>query len=52
VRLARLTLAVEGQPLAVPAEVYREVVNPRLQETVALSLADCSQGPARRAARS
>lgn len=43
-RLARLTLAVDGQPLAVPAEIYREVVNPRVQETVALSPADCSQG--------
>jgi hypothetical protein len=43
-RLARLTLAIDGQPLAVPAEVYRDVVNPRLQETVALSPADCSQG--------
>jgi hypothetical protein len=43
-RLARLTLAVDGAPLAVPAQAYREVVNPRLQETVALSPADCSQG--------
>jgi hypothetical protein len=42
-RLSRLTLAVDGAPLAVPAQVYREVVNPRLQETVALSPADCSQ---------
>jgi hypothetical protein len=43
-RLSRLTLTVDGVPLAVPAQAYREVVNPRLQETVALSPADCSQG--------
>jgi hypothetical protein len=43
-RLSKLTLAVAGTTLAVPAEIYREVVNPRLQETVALSPADCSEG--------
>jgi hypothetical protein len=43
-RLSRLTLAVDGKPLAVPAEIYREVVNPRVQEAVALSPLDCSQG--------
>jgi len=43
-RLAKLTLAVDGKPLAVPAEIYREVVNPRVQETVGLSPFDCSQG--------
>lgn len=43
-RLAKLTLAVDGKPLPVPAEVYREVVNPRVQETVGLSPFDCGQG--------
>ena len=43
-RLSKLTLMVDGTPLAVPAEIYREVVNPRVQETVALSPADCSRG--------
>jgi hypothetical protein len=43
-RLSKLTLAVDGKPLAVPAEIYREVVNPRVQETVALAPFDCSQG--------
>lgn len=43
-RLSKVTLAVDGQSLAVPAEIYREVVNPRVQESVALAPFDCSQG--------
>lgn len=43
-RLSKLTLAVDGKPLAVPAQIYREVVNPRVQESVALAPFDCRQG--------
>ena len=41
-RLARVTLALDGQTLVVPPEAYRDVVNPRLQETLALVPGNCS----------
>jgi hypothetical protein len=43
-RLAKVMLFVDGRVLDVPAEAYRDVVNPRLQETMALVPQDCSPG--------
>lgn len=41
-RLARVTLAVDDRNLDVPAVIYRDVVNPRVQETLALVPQDCA----------
>lgn len=43
-RLARLSIAVDGQTLAVPPEAWRDVVNPRVQETLALVPSGCLDG--------
>ena len=43
-RLARVSILVDGAPVQIPAQVYRDVVNPRLQETMALLPVDCAPG--------
>jgi hypothetical protein len=49
-RIARLALEVNGRSLKVPADIYRGIINPRVQETLVFvpfqcSTADCSDGP-------
>lgn len=44
-RLAGVTLSVDGRSVDVPAAAYRDAVNPRLQETLALVPQDCSATP-------